>query len=91
MNFGRALRNPDRNNDAVYDEVNNELNGLKDYIVNNDIDDQDRKAISAVMEELEEDLENATEEDSESNIFSTIIQKIKSFWREHKPVEKVNE
>jgi|GEM_PF-4470603 hypothetical protein len=90
MNFGRALRNPDRENDAIYDEINGELNGLKDYIVNNDIDDQDRKAISAVMEELEEDLENATEQDNETNILSIIIQKIKSFWKEHKPVQKVN-
>lgn len=92
LSLGDDLKNPEKDNHETYSSIEDELELLKNYILENEVNDSEKQAISAVMERLEADLDNAAEDGADiRQVLENLLQRFKEFWEKHKPIEKVDE
>ena len=97
LDLGRQLTKPEVENDIVYDELNDQMEELKEFAVENSISDEQRQEIEEVMDRLESYVENAeSREHSKPGVvdrfrswLGKVRGKLTEIWRKYKPVEKV--
>lgn len=75
LKLDRSIRDPELDNDKVFDEINRELEGLKEYIVRNNLDYDDKIAVRQVLSILENTIDEAESKEGKTSFIRNIIDK----------------
>jgi len=93
LDLSHDLEDPEKKNDPIHEQLDEELEDLKNYLRSREIDRSTREAATVVMSRMEDGLENERERNpgGEKSFIDKFRSRIVGFFKEKGLIQKVDE